>query len=132
MRVLIVESDQKLARVWQQYLEKTNADVTVLGTGAAAVERVGREKFDVILMDLVLEDRSAIAIGEVAALWQPDAQVIFVTDTPAFTDCTPVPPTGNAQALLETTTPPEELTAIVQYYGEISRVRAARRSQLAD
>jgi DNA-binding response OmpR family regulator len=62
MRILVVEDEQKVANALKEGLEGENFDVTVAPTGEDAFFRVNTEKFDLILLDLMLPGRDGLQI----------------------------------------------------------------------
>ena len=117
MRVLIVESKAELAVIWQRHLERQGMDVTLAGSGEAAVSRIAVRDFDVIILDLVLDEGSALAVADFAQYRRPDTSVIFVTDTTFFSDGSIFALSPNARALVQSRTPPDDLAAMVEHYG---------------
>lgn len=132
MRVLIVQSNAHLGKLWQRHLERLEATVTRVQTGAEALRLVEAEPFDVIVLDLVLSEGSALTIADVLQFRQPDANVVFVTDTTFFSDGSIFTHSANARALVETATPPDDLAAIVHHYGSPSPARVVPASQSVD
>jgi CheY-like chemotaxis protein len=117
MRVLIVQSNVPLGNIWCRHLERLGADVEIALTGSAAVKMIETTTFDVIVLDLVLGEGSALTVGDVAFFRQPDANLIYVTDTTFFSDGSIFHHSANARAFIESNTPPSDLAAIVQHYG---------------
>ena len=117
MRVLIVQSSVELGVLWQRHLERMSADVTLVGRGEDALDQLQRNKFDVIVLDIVLEEGSAFAVADYAQFNQPDANIVFVTDTSFFSDGSIFIHSANARAFVPTDTPPEDLAAMVEHYG---------------
>lgn len=117
MRVLIVESNGGLAHLWQRHLERSGVDVTVVSDQCAAIAHLQFECADVIVLDLFLSEGSAIAVADYASYRRPEARVVFVTNTSFFSDGSIFNHIPNACAYLETNTPPEDLAAIVEHYG---------------
>jgi DNA-binding response OmpR family regulator len=62
MRILIVEDEQKVANALKEGLEGESFDVIVAPTGEDAFFRVNTEKFDLILLDLMLPGRDGLQI----------------------------------------------------------------------
>jgi DNA-binding response OmpR family regulator len=62
MRILVVEDEQKVANALKEGLEGESFDVTVEPTGEDAFFRVNTEKFDLILLDLMLPGRDGLQI----------------------------------------------------------------------
>jgi len=117
MRVLIVESCPELASLWASHLSRQGGDVSVSNSEAAAVERLREVTFDVIVLDLVLQEGSAFAVADFASYTQPTARVIFLTNTTFFSDGSIFKHIPNACAFLPSGTAPEDLVAVVDHYG---------------
>jgi DNA-binding response OmpR family regulator len=62
MRILVVEDEQKVANALKEGLEGESYDVIVAPTGEDAFFRVNTEKFDLILLDLMLPGRDGLQI----------------------------------------------------------------------
>ena len=62
MRILVVEDEQKVANALREGLEDEHYDVMVAPTGEDAFFRVNTEKFDLILLDLMLPGRDGLQI----------------------------------------------------------------------
>lgn len=126
MRVLIVQSNYDLGQIWARHLERMGAHVLHVQTGEAALDAIADGPLDVIVLDLVLSEVSALTVADSAQFNQPAANVVFVTDTTFFSDGSIFALCANARAFMETTTPPDDLAAIVHHYGEdASRGHAA-------
>ncbi|WP_439154126.1 response regulator [Yoonia sp.] len=117
MHVLIVQSNVHLGAVWKRHLERLDATVTHVQTGDQALGVLGTQTFDVIVLDLVLSEGSAMAVADIAQFRQPHANVVFVTDTTFFSDGSIFNHSANARAFIESATPPRDLAAIVHHYG---------------
>lgn len=126
MRVLIVHSNLHLGALWKRHLERLEADVTYVQTGEQALHLIEITRFDVIVLDLVLSECSALTVADLAQFRQPEANVVFVTDTTFFSDGSIFNHSANARAFIETTTPPRDLAAIVHHYGCPSSDRVVR------
>src|SRR5262245_22684631 len=61
-RILIVEDDQRLAELTQDYLESNGLKVSIESNGAAAAERVLAEKPDLVVLDLMLPGEDGLSI----------------------------------------------------------------------
>ncbi|WP_187429045.1 hypothetical protein ROLI_004410 [Roseobacter fucihabitans] len=117
MKVLIVESQADLAVIWQRHLERMGMSVSCASGQAEAIAHLGEHKTDVIIMDLVLTEGSALAVADYASYRLPEAQVIFVTNTSFFSDGSIFRHATNACAFVQSGTPPEDLAAMVEHYG---------------
>lgn len=126
MHVLIVQSNTNLGELWKRHLERLNAQVTLVATAEKALRQLEQEQFSVVVLDLVLRDGGALAVADVVQYRQPDANVVFVTDTTFFSDGSIFNHSPNARAFIKTGTQPTDLAAIVAHYGSTSLARAER------
>ncbi|MCT4371996.1 response regulator [Yangia mangrovi] len=117
MKVLIVQGNQTLAGSWCRHLEGNGADVLVAQDQDGATRLIRDEDVDVIVLDLMLAAGSALAVADFASFRQPDCRVVFVTDSPVFSDGSIFRHCANACAYLPTATAPSDLAAMVEHYG---------------
>ncbi len=117
MRVLIVESTPELAQLWSCHLARQGMEVLAAHDADAAVAAISHTDFDVIILDLILESGSALAVADYAQYRRPHSNVIFVTDTTFFSDGSIFSVTPNARAFVPSRTAPEDLAALVEHYG---------------
>ncbi|MGJ8615241.1 MAG: response regulator transcription factor [Sulfitobacter sp.] len=121
LRVLIVESVPELARLWRRHLERQGMQVFAAETQDTATTYLAAHDTDIIILDLVIDDGSALAVADYANYRQPEARVIFVTNTTFFSDGSIFAHSANARAFLPSTTPPDDLAAMVAHYGSDRR-----------
>lgn len=121
MRVLIVESERELAELWQRHLERAGAEVKLAFCQEQAARAILLEPFEVIVMNAVLENGSAVAIADLAGYRWPEARVIFVSGTRFFSNSTLFEICTNACALVQPSVPPEDLVALVQHHGQAQK-----------
>lgn len=117
MNVLIVESQAELGKIWKSHLERLGAQVWLVASQDEAVSLLRTIAFDVLVLDLVLDDGSAMAIADFASYRQPGAKAIFVTNTSFFSDGSIFQHCSNACAFVQSQTPPDDLAAMVEHYG---------------
>lgn len=117
MKALIVESAPDLAVLWKRHLERHGIETCVASGQAEAVAHLQETAFEILILDLVLEEGSAIAIADYANYRQPDARVIFVTNTSFFSDGSIFRHSPNACAFVQSDAPPDDLLAMVEHYG---------------
>lgn len=117
MRVLIVQSNPGLSDLWGRHLNRLGAIVHQARTAMDAIAALQADQFDVIVLDLVLQDGSALTVADFANFSMPRANVVFVTDTTFFSDGSIFAHSANARAFLKTCTPPADLAEIVRHYG---------------
>jgi len=116
-RVLIVESQSELGLVWERHLQRLNMDVHRVSTQNEATEYLRSNAVDIIVLDVVLEGGAAFAVSDYAEFCQPDARVIFVTNTTFFSDGSIFAHASNARAFLPSDTSPDDLAAMIEHYG---------------
>ncbi len=117
MRVLIVESNPDLAEVWKRHLERLRCTVSIAGTQARAIAHLQRDAPNVIVLNLLLEEGSALAVADFASYRHPASKVVFVTRSSFFSDGSIFSIVPNACGFFPEQTPPEDLAEIVAHYG---------------
>lgn len=78
-RVLVVEDDMALARLIQLILGQYTSDVTVVRTGAAALDLLAAETFDAIASDISLPDMSGLEVIAQARVLSPASGIVAIT-----------------------------------------------------
>lgn len=116
MNVLIVESNPDLGTLWLRHLERQGASVQLVATQEEAILALYNTDFNIIVLDLVLEEGSALAVADFASYRRPETRVIFVTNTTFFSDGSIFAHSPNACAYVQSNTPPEDLAAMVEHY----------------
>ena len=64
-RILLIEDDPRLGALVSEYLGEAGYRVTVAATGAAGLERAGRESFDAMVLDLMLPDMDGLDVCKI-------------------------------------------------------------------
>lgn len=77
-RILIVEDDARLATLTREYLEGNGFQITVEGDGARAVERIFREKPDLIILDVMLPGEDGLSICRKVKM-EKDIPILMLT-----------------------------------------------------
>ncbi len=116
MKVLIVECECELGLIWQRALERLGVQVVLVTDQATAVQALRDQSFELIILDLVLENGSAFAISDFANYRRPAAQVMFVTNTSFFSDGSIFQHCSNACAYVQSATAPEDIAMMVTHY----------------
>jgi DNA-binding response OmpR family regulator len=116
MRVLIVESNPNLGRIWSRHLARMGCDVLQVSGQVDAIDALEQQDYSAIVLNLVLEGESAFAVADYASYKRPHAKVVFVTDTTFFSDGSIFALVPNACAFVRQQTPPDDLAAIVTHY----------------
>lgn len=118
MNVLIVESRPELGLLWRRHLERQGMMVAQVTGQSEAVNYLTQHAPDIIIMDIVLEEGSALAVADFASYRQPETRIIFVTNTTFFSDGSIFNHANNACAFLPADTRPDDLAAMVEHYAE--------------
>lgn len=77
--VLIADDDQELADAWRRALEADGHEVTVVGDGAAAVEKLMQSRYDVVITDVIMPDTGGIVVSGMARIHLTSSAVIAVS-----------------------------------------------------
>lgn len=117
MNVLIVQGNRRLSALWRKHLMRLGANVRIVEDQDSATSHIHVEQVDVMVLDLMLSAGSALAVADFASYRQPACRVVFVTDTPVFSDGSIFRHCANACAFLPTATAPSDLAAMVAHYG---------------
>lgn len=116
MRILLVQHNVDLSELWSRFLQRQGVDVVQAATQAAAIEKLRFEKFDALVLDIVLPDGGAIAISDYATYRYPDVPIIAVTSTSFFSDGSIFDLIPNARSLMRTPLRPDDLAAVLEHY----------------
>ena len=130
MRVLIVESECGLAGIWQRHLQRMGMQVVTATGETDAIEYLAENKVDIIIMDLLLEEGSALTVADYCNYRVPNTRIIFVTNTSFFSDGSIFAFAPNACAFVQSGTPPEDLAAMVEHYGHHAPHSAPSRARV--
>lgn len=116
MRILLVQHNRDLSELWARFLQRQGVEVKQAATQLAAIDLIRFEKFDALVLDLVLPDGGAIAISDYATYRCPDVPIIAVTSTRFFSDGSIFDLIPNARSLMRTPLRPDDLAAVLQHY----------------
>ena len=118
--ILIVASNPDLSKIWAKHLERQNHSVKVVTNQSDAVDVLCDKKPDVLVLDVMLEDGSAIATADFASYRRPDTRIVFVTRSTFFSDGSLFQHIPNTAAIIPERTRPADLAEIVAYHGRAS------------
>jgi DNA-binding response OmpR family regulator len=77
-RVLLIEDDARLAEMVSEYLGAAGFDVSTVGNGAGALERLARQPYEALVLDLTLPDIDGLEVcRKVRARW--DTPILMLT-----------------------------------------------------
>lgn len=85
IRILLAEDDEAMRQYLQRALERAGYSVTAVDRGTAALPFLERERFDLLLTDIVMPEMDGIELAQRAGGIAPDMRVMFITGFAAVT-----------------------------------------------
>jgi two-component system cell cycle response regulator CpdR len=79
IRILLAEDDRSMREYLARALERVGYAVTAVDCGTAALPLLERERFDLLLTDIVMPEMDGIELAQRAATMAPDMRVMFIT-----------------------------------------------------
>ncbi len=79
MKLLIVDDDTNIQRLYKEELEEEGYDVTVATTGTNALELFQKENFDIVTLDILMPDIDGISLLRKMKEQKPDIPIIMST-----------------------------------------------------
>lgn len=80
--VLVVDDDPGLRDLFRTFLKKIGFSRVVVGTAKEAIKSLGKQKFDLMFLDLQLPDAPGDQVYKTAKQIDPDLNVIVITGYP--------------------------------------------------
>jgi DNA-binding response OmpR family regulator len=120
-RVLIVESEVSLGKLWQSFLQRQGFDVGLVGNQPDAIDKLRFEAWDALVIDLMLPNSSALAISDFASYKNSDISIIVVSASSFFSDGSIFALLPNARGFMNQPIEPDDLAAVVDH---CTRLRA--------
>ena len=80
--MLVVDNDSGLQDLFRAFLKKIGFSRVVVGTAKEAIISLGKQKFDLMFLDLKLPDAPGDQVFKTAKQIDPDLNVIVVTGYP--------------------------------------------------
>ncbi len=118
--ILIVASNRVLSAIWARHLKRQDHEVHVVTSQDDSVAFLCEHEPDVIVLDVMLEDGSAIATADFASYRRPNTRIVFVTRSTFFADGSLFQHIPNTAAIIPERTNPSDLAEIVAYHGRAS------------
>ena len=115
MKVLIVEHNADLGRIWSRFLERQGVSVDLATSQRDAIAMMRFNDYDALVTELVLPDGGAIAISDYATYRFPEIPIITVTSSRFFSDGSIFELMPNARGLMRTPFRPDDLAALLEH-----------------
>lgn len=117
MKVLIVEHNLDLARIWGGFLERQGVKCSLAGNQAEAYVALRTGFFHALLLDMELPDGEALAVADFATYREPDLPIIAVTARGFFSDSAIFELVPNVRSLLRSPLRLDDMAALIEHYG---------------
>ena len=79
IRILLADHDDSMRLYLARALERVGYEVVAVDRGTAALPLSERERFDLLLTDIVMPELDGIELAQQAATIAPDMRVMFIT-----------------------------------------------------
>lgn len=79
IRILLAEDDDSMREYLARALERVGYSVTAVDRGTAALPWLERDRFDLLLTDIVMPEMDGIELAQRAAAMIPGLRVMFIT-----------------------------------------------------
>ncbi|MEU7904772.1 response regulator [Actinoplanes sp. NPDC049118] len=78
-RILVAEDDAEVRKIAARILEAEGYQVTEAEHGRAALDRINRRPFDLLLTDVVMPEMSGSRLAETVRLHHPDIRILLIS-----------------------------------------------------
>ncbi len=78
-KILFVEDDPNLSMILQDYLEMIGYDVEHAGDGEKGLEFFNRDKYDLLILDVMMPKKDGFSLAEDVRKQNPTIPIIFLT-----------------------------------------------------
>ena len=79
MKILVVDDDEHILRLYREELEEDGYEVVIAKTGAAALESFAKENPDLVTLDILIPDMDGIAVLRKMKEMRPRIPIIMST-----------------------------------------------------
>ena len=129
MRILIIEENPHLAKIWSAHLERQGMDVSHAQSKEYANTLLSDQSFDVVVLDADIDGGRPFALADYIAYRLPQARIIFVTSTSFFSDGSIFALAQNAHACVPADTDPSDIVSLVDHHGRAAQSDSERRDR---
>jgi len=78
-RILLAEDDTSMREYLQRALQRVGYEVDSVGCGTEAIPLLQKDRFDLLLTDIVMPEMDGIELAQKASEMDPDIRVMFIT-----------------------------------------------------
>jgi two-component system, OmpR family, phosphate regulon response regulator OmpR len=78
-RILLIEDDPRLAGLVSEYLGEAGFQVSTAATGGAGLDRIGREPYEAVVLDLMLPDIDGLEVCRQLRATSSEVPVLMLT-----------------------------------------------------
>ncbi|MCK0126198.1 response regulator [Gelidibacter sp. F2691] len=121
MRILIIEENPDLAKIWSAHLVRQGMHVSHAATKPQATALLSNQDFDAILLDADIDGGRPFALADFIAYRLPKARIIFVTSTSFFSDVSVFSLASNAHACVPADSEPADIVSLVDYHARAAQ-----------
>ena len=79
MKLLVVDDDLNIQRLYKEELEEEGYEVVIAATGKEALEMFAKEKFDIVTLDILMPDIDGISLLRKMKEQRPEIPIIMST-----------------------------------------------------
>lgn len=84
-KILLAEDDQSMREYLQRALQRVGYDVVGVGCGTEALPLLEKDRYDLLLTDIVMPEMDGIELAQRCNELQPTTKVMFITGFAAVT-----------------------------------------------
>jgi len=110
-QILLVDDDEALVNTYRDILRREGYHVEAAFTGKEALDKVKHQRFDLVILDIVLPDIRGDMVASAIRRDDDSVGLIFITGYPSFQDCIDALDIGIHEILLKPIAPRELLEA---------------------
>lgn len=129
MRLLVVQDNADLGRIWCNFLARRGLEVSLATSGEDANRILAQDIYDAMIIEPVLSGGGGLPVADFATFRNPDVIIIAVTKSDFFSSGSIFELIPNMRGLLHTPVRPEDLAAYVEHFSERVETREAARSR---
>lgn len=115
MNILVLEDDPSLRFALAEMLSDIGHEVSAVADNDAAAAELRHRRPDMLLLDLMIGNRSSVQIADLAGYCAPEAEIIYVTGSNRFPSGELFEMSRNASWVLRKPVDFEDLKAMVSH-----------------